>query len=248
MNHLGYEWVLQEDRHDRMRVAEVHGRFKALTWEFGEHRHQAKVLVDYPHGWRPRFGDHAHVDVGLTISTKIEVAMGRCIKWIEKYLAEGPETPDQEMAKCFREYPGLFKRRHDVLTFWWFECGGDGYDWLDGAIFSTDKEPPIRLAIEDNVEKLYEIEKQIWELLPADAKDENPGLRPPEPEPTTRPLPDDGRLLNINLREPRLLSLPPDLRPEWRLSAIEAATLLQDRAMDPEARLVGARVLEQLQP
>lgn len=243
LNYLGHDWVLK-DHQDGMRVAQVDERTHALTWRFGK-IHQAKVSIAYPHSTMKKYHEEPTVGIGLPPAGSEKDAMKRCIDWLQSF--KGPLSPEEDMARCFSDYPTLFQTKADVIASWWFYGGGDGYDWLDGALFYTDQEPPIHSAMEDNLEALRGIEKTIWSLLPQEAKDQHPELEPPEPEPKVRPLPDNGEPLALSLRsDARILDLPPDLRPDWKAAAIEGATLLAERALDPEMRAKGSELLQSL--
>lgn len=245
------KWV-EDDDGDNVNQELAHlGRFHLVTWEFGS-IHQAKVIIEYPHTWRQHRvqGHEGPVNsfgVGLAPGQTAQEAKDRMVAWVREYQEKGPDTPSETEERCFREYPTLYKTRLDVIESLWFEGPGNGYDWLDGAVFYFDREPPIRSQLEDNLDKMLAIEKQIWDLLPENAKAEHPELKPEPPEPTERPLPDDGKPQDFRWDSKcRLLTIPPDLRPEWRVSAIEAATVLSTRASDPKLRAEGERILKTL--
>lgn len=250
MKYAGYEWVLT-DHHDQSHRAQVGERFQALTWRFGE-IHQAKVFIEYEHASSFINEVHGHklVDMRLEPGWTQEEAMQRCLDWIADFEAHGPPSPETEMARCFEEYPSLYKTRLDVLRQWWFADGGDGYEWLDGAILNCIKEDVHERGqsyLEEKLAELEDLRRQMWEALPEDARGDHPELRPEDPEPVERPLPDDGGPRDLQLRpRSRILRIPPDVRADWKASAIEAATQLATRATDPDTRHAGDTILREL--
>lgn len=250
MNYGGHEWVLT-DPHDEFHKAQL-GRFQALTWRFGS-IYQAKVLIEYEHAnsFLNEVEGHKNVRMELEPGKTLQEAMQRCLDGIAHFEDHGPPSPDEEMARCFADYPSLYKTRFDVLAQWWFTDGGDGLDWLDGAIFSgtiTTKAERVNMArLEEQLRELEDIQRHVWEALPDEARGRINELRPKDREPTERPLPDDGEPRDIQLRpRARILRIPPDLRADWRASGVEAANLLITRAIDPDVRHAGEEILRGL--
>ena len=254
------KWVKDPDADNFDQKAAHDGRFHLVTWKFGT-IHQAKILIEYDHAWcchrlEGREGPIKSVGISLEAGRTVREAKQRMVEWLKNYQKHGPDTPDVVIERCFKDYPSLYERRCDVIESLWFDGPGNGYVWLDGAIVYTDQSPPEDFShMEEAVDRAEQCEREMWERiqkldLPEDELEKlRESLEAPEPEkPKERPLPDDGRPLNIQLRErnARLLCLPSDLRPEWRLFGIEAATLLRDRAIDPATQRVGTRALEQL--
>ena len=256
MECLGHTWTKLDDNcnPDTWHTL-AYERFHVLTWPFGPDFHQAKVVVEYPHAQ----GEHTcckgikSVGVGLSGGKTQYEAMQVALDWVVQYMKNGPPTAEEEIAKCYKEYPDLHKTRADVLESMWFMSGG-GYDWLDGAVFYVDQGPPPDFShMEGIADRLDGIRQKVWDMLPEEERGLHPELAPDGPEPTERPLPDD--------KEPRdwgridqgffactLLRIPPDIRPEWLASAREAARLLEYRSINPEHTELGKRVFNELCP
>ena len=170
------------------------------------------------------------------------------LDWIKRFREEGVPGPEESIAWSFEHYPDLYDTRAEVIDHLFFS-GGTGIDWLDGALMDTDQEPvPTYNPMREQLDQMKRIEQDLRKIQ----EEFNIGIPLPEPEPpkpTERPLPDDGAPLKLvgfsdwsNIR-----NVPPDVRPDWLKLAIEAATLLRDRAADSRAADIGRALVPQLE-
>jgi len=102
--------------------------------------------------------------------------------------------------------------------------------------------------IEDQLAGLEQINRELHDINDRYGLNLNIS-KPKPPEPTERPLPDDGTpldVINFDGRSSNVCSVPPDVKPDWLNLAVEAAQLLRDRASDPKLAAMGKRTADQL--
>lgn len=248
----------------------VHGRFEVHTWPFGS-IHQCKVMVDYP---RPGLeGFDQRVGVCLRPGKTRDESMRHGLAWVDRYRVEGPPSADAVVTAAFANWKTLFRTRVDLIDHLFFK-GGNGYDWLDGALYELSAEDhqdyieATRVSPEELARRRAEHAElnaslaRIRDRLVASAPDPIAResiletFRPigdhvlEEADLPVGPVPDAGKPRAFGWISPdfaRIGRVPHDVRPEWFELAYEAAVVLRDRSAEPENRALGRELVADLE-
>lgn len=218
----------------------IDGRSHAVTWEFGS-IYQSKVIVEYEHSNSNFTVCERGVGVCLAPGKTRDEAMERAVSWIESYRVKGPRTPGEVIDRMFWEYPDLFDSRSDALAQLFFTCGG-GYGWLDGAIIPLNEEIVKGETIKSQVEWLQE-KIDMFTPLGSMFDDVVNDLEKEKQEELERIRARAERTFSVSSSS-NISRIPPNIRPDWRITTIEALQLLARRGNEASMPLAEAKLKE----
>lgn len=212
MKRFGIEWSKDFDQWSGKR-----GRAEILIWPFGS-IFQCKVIIE-------------DVGVGLPVSKTRDEAMKRGIAWLDDFEANGVPSVGAVFKSCYENWKTIYQTRTDVLDHLLFTIG-NGYKWLDGAIFnttpydhlerSTDK---LEFGIDEIITKWEELRKEVPSLPELNLQREK--------DIGVGPFPDMSIACDFYPVTPgysNICRIPDNVTDEWLEVCYEAALMLRDRA------------------
>jgi len=214
-----------------MHVEAVQGRFRSVTWPFGS-IYQAKVFVEYP----ASKGDTS-IGIGLRPGKTRKEALERCHTWIEDYKKSGPPSVEQVLHDCYHHWPTIYRTRLDIIDHL-FCTIGNGYSWLDGAVYATSPEAHLELSRRRHDPSGFK--PLPLDGLPDDLKEKMievnfsfQALADMENGPPVGPIPETyavHRFYPISESYSEICLVPDDVRPDWLAFTYEAACTVRDRS------------------
>jgi len=114
-------------------TTKVDEKYEATAWEFGD-RFQCVVQVTNLNDPKKE-----KVSLGLEMNDSLDKAMKHCLDFIETHRNTTPPNAEEMILKTHKDWPHLYKYRHQLLNQIFF-VGGNDYDWLDGRIVSNSPE------------------------------------------------------------------------------------------------------------
>lgn len=130
---------------------------------------------------------------------------------------------------CLLVYPSIFENKWDVYHHW-FAVNGNGYDWIDGELVSSDDRKDISLfrAIKKHFEfnfreRKLKNEDDVVYALKSFTRNVNAMLNLSKRE--TDVVPKREKIYPL-CQYAKILNIPPDIKPDWKEAAMEFYDIL----------------------